>query len=106
MASIESRIARTISGNPMIAEASAAPVQRNANTMPNHSLSMPDRAAFAEQQEKRETDDDRRQHQGQMHEHVDECLPGNRARASTYATKIAIGRLQGTLKARPAGSAG
>ena len=39
MASIDSRIARTISGKPMIADASAAPVQRNANTIPNHSLS-------------------------------------------------------------------
>ena len=44
MASIDSRIARTISGKPMRAEASAAPVQRNANTMPNHSSSdAPDR---------------------------------------------------------------
>jgi len=34
-ASIESRIARTIRGNPMTAHASAAPVQRNENTMPN-----------------------------------------------------------------------
>ena len=34
MASIESRIARTISGKPMMAQASAAPVQLNASTMP------------------------------------------------------------------------
>ena len=39
MASIDRRIARTISGKPMMAEASAAPVHRNANTMPNHSFS-------------------------------------------------------------------
>src|SRR6516165_66278 len=38
-ASSDSRIARTSSGKPMIAEASAAPVQRNARTMPNHSSS-------------------------------------------------------------------
>ena len=34
-ASIESRMARTISGKPMTAQASAAPVQRKAKTMPN-----------------------------------------------------------------------
>ena len=32
--SMESLIARTISGKPMIAQASAAPVQRNDKTMP------------------------------------------------------------------------
>jgi hypothetical protein len=36
-ASMESRIARTISGKPMIAQASAAPVQRKERTMPNQS---------------------------------------------------------------------
>ena len=36
IAAIDSRIARTINGKPMIADASAAPVQRNAKTMPNH----------------------------------------------------------------------
>ena len=35
-ASIDSRMARTISGNAMIAAASAAPVQRKAKTIPNH----------------------------------------------------------------------
>jgi hypothetical protein len=34
-ASIESRIARTIKGKAMIAEAKAAPVQRKAKTMPS-----------------------------------------------------------------------
>jgi hypothetical protein len=34
-ASIDSRIERTSSGKPMTAQASAAPVQRNANTMPS-----------------------------------------------------------------------
>ena len=34
MASIDSRIARTIRGNAMTPQASAAPVQRNENTMP------------------------------------------------------------------------
>ena len=34
-ASIDRRIARTISGKPITAQASAAPVQRNAKTMPN-----------------------------------------------------------------------
>ena len=33
-ASIERQIARTISGKPMTPQASAAPVQRNENTMP------------------------------------------------------------------------
>jgi hypothetical protein len=33
-ASTDSRIARTISGNPITAQASAAPVQRKAKTMP------------------------------------------------------------------------
>ena len=36
IAAIDNRIARTISGKPMIADASAAPVQRNAKTIPNH----------------------------------------------------------------------
>lgn len=40
-ASMASRIARTISGNAMIAAASAAPVQRKANTMPNWSRNAP-----------------------------------------------------------------
>ena len=35
-ASTDSRIARTISGKAMMAAASTAPVQRKANTMPNH----------------------------------------------------------------------
>ena len=35
MASIASRIGRTMSGKPMIPQASAAPVQRNENTMPS-----------------------------------------------------------------------
>ena len=34
IASIDRRIARTISGNAMMPQASAAPVQRNENTMP------------------------------------------------------------------------
>ena len=34
MASIDSRIARTINGNAITPQASAAPVQRNENTMP------------------------------------------------------------------------
>jgi len=38
-ASIESRIGRTKSGNAMIPQASAAPVQRNANTIPRWSAS-------------------------------------------------------------------
>jgi len=36
-ASIARRMARTISGKPITPQASAAPVQRNANTMPNQS---------------------------------------------------------------------
>jgi hypothetical protein len=40
-ASIAWRIARTISGKPMIAAASAAPVQRKAKTRPNGSRSRP-----------------------------------------------------------------
>jgi hypothetical protein len=38
-AAAESCIARTIKGKPMMAQASAAPVQRNANTMPKVSAS-------------------------------------------------------------------
>ena len=40
-ASIDSRIGRTSSGNAMMPQASAAPVQRNANTMPKWSASQP-----------------------------------------------------------------
>ena len=42
-----------------------------------------DRPALAEQHEQREAHDDRRQHQGQMNEGVDQYLAGKRARAST-----------------------
>ena len=35
-ASADSLMARTISGNPMTAQASAAPVQRNEKTMPKY----------------------------------------------------------------------
>ncbi len=37
----ESRIARTISGNPITAQASAAPVQRNDSTMPTSASAWP-----------------------------------------------------------------
>src|SRR4051812_33311019 len=38
-ASMESRIARTSNGKPITPQASAAPVQRNENTIPNQSAS-------------------------------------------------------------------
>ena len=40
-ASIERRMARTISGKPITAQASAAPVQRKAKTMPNCARNSP-----------------------------------------------------------------
>ncbi len=79
MASIDSRIARTISGNPITAEARAAPVQRNANTMPNQSSSTAsDRTVPAEQHQQRKADHDRRQHERQMHDRIDQRLSGKR----------------------------
>ena len=40
-ASIDRRMARTMSGKPITAQASAAPVQRKANTMPNCARNAP-----------------------------------------------------------------
>ena len=40
-ASMESRMARTISGKPITAQARAAPVQRKAKTMPNCARNAP-----------------------------------------------------------------
>ena len=77
IAAIDRRIARTISGKPMIAAASAAPVQRNANTMPNQSAShAPSTPLVAEEQQQGEADDDRRQHQRQMDERIEQRLAG------------------------------
>jgi hypothetical protein len=61
----------------MIAHAIAAPVQRNATTMPKYSSSSaPDRAAAAEQQQQEIADHHRRQHQRQMHDRVEHAFPG------------------------------
>ena len=73
-ASIESRIARTSSGNPITPQASAAPVQRNENTMPNVGEERADDAAPAERDQQQVAGDDRRQHQRQMHEAVEQRL--------------------------------
>ena len=61
----------------MIADASAAPVQRNANTMPNQwSSQTADGTALAEQHQQRKADDNRRQDEWQMDDGVDERLAG------------------------------
>ena len=74
-ASIESRIARTSSGKPITPQASAAPVQRNENTMPNVSARnapITPRRPNADQQQV--AGHDRRQHQRQMHDAVEQRL--------------------------------
>ncbi len=82
----------------MIADASAAPVQRNANTMPNHSSSrlpigprLPSRTSSAKPTTTGGSTS------GRWTIASKSVLPGNEKRASTYATTIAIGRLASTL---------
>ncbi len=68
-ASMDRRMARTISGKPMMPQASAAPVQRNAKTMPKYSVEEgADRAAPAEGEEQQIAGHHRRQDQRQMDE--------------------------------------
>ena len=75
IASIERRIGRTSNGNDITPQASAAPVQRNANTMPRWSAShAPTSAAAAEGQQQQIAGDDRRQHQRQMDERIENRL--------------------------------
>ncbi len=59
----------------MMPQASAAPVQRNANTMPRWSAShAADQAAAAESQQQQIAGDDRRQHQRQMNQRIEDRL--------------------------------
>ena len=75
IASNDSRIARTSSGKPITPQASAAPVQRNENTMPKVSArNAPIDAAPAERDQQQIAGDDRRQHQRQMHDAVEQRL--------------------------------
>ena len=75
-ASTESWMARTISGKPMMAQASAAPVQRKANTMPRCASSQrAERALPAEQQQQHIARHHRRQHQRQQHQRVEQRAP-------------------------------
>ena len=94
-ASIERRMARTISGNPMTPQASAAPVQRKAKTMPKcSSRKRADRPAPAEGQEQQVAGDHRRQDQRQVHEAVRAApCPGTRAAPAACATRMPNGRL-------------
>src|SRR4029453_4635721 len=99
-ASIDRRIARTISGKPMIADASAAPVHRNAKTIPNHSLSrlpmgprLPNSTSTANPTT---TGGNTR---GRWTIASTSDLPGKLKRANPYATTIASGRLKNKLTA-------
>ena len=75
IASNDSRIARTSSGNAITPQASAAPVQRNENTMPNVSArNAPIGAAAAERDQQQIAGHHRRQHQRQMHDAVEQRL--------------------------------
>ena len=76
-ASIDSRIARTISGKPITAAASAAPVQRKENVNPQQaSKSAPEDSLPSEADQQQPAGDHRRQHQRQMHQRVDQRLAG------------------------------
>jgi len=71
------RTARTISGNPMIPAASAAPVHRNANHGHRTILPAGRRSARAcEEKQEKISDDYRRQHQRQVHHCVEQRLAG------------------------------
>ena len=98
MAENDSRIARTMSGNPMIAAANAAPVQRNANTMPNQLSSQapigPWRPNSTSKAKPTTTGGSTN---GRCTTASSSVLPGNSNRARRYATPIATGRLKATL---------
>ena len=67
----------------MIAEASAAPVQRNAKVNPEPVVEQAaDRTTLPEQHQQREADDDRRQYQRKVNDGVDQVLPGKSSRAN------------------------
>jgi len=92
--SIASRIARTISGNPITAAANAAPVQRNASVMPNASSRNPPtapRRPNTRNSRKPVTTGGRTS--GRCTSALTTPWPRNRRRASSQATAIANGRL-------------
>src|SRR5579862_1744031 len=92
------RIARTISGKPMIADASAAPVQRNANTMPNQrSRKPPIGPCVPNSTSSAKPTTTGGSTSGRCTIASNSVFPGNDARASRYAMEIANGRLASTL---------
>ena len=93
-ASIDRRMARTISGKPITAQASAAPVQRKEKTMPKCSVEEgADRPAPAEAEQQQIAGDDRRQDQRQMDEAVEQRLAPELAARQQQATAMPSGRL-------------
>ena len=66
-------MARTMSGNAITAEASAAPVQRKANTIPVDFREQPtERPVPAEQQQQDIASDHRRQNERQVNAHIED----------------------------------
>ena len=75
IASIDSRMARTISGNAMTPQEIAAPVQRNENTMPKWSArKAPTGALRPERDEQQIAGHHRRQHQRQVDKRIEQRL--------------------------------
>src|SRR5882672_7542923 len=95
----DSLIARTISGNPMMPAASAAPVQRKATTIPNHcsriSPSGPRRPKRSSRKNPTTTGGST---SGRCTTASNRAFPGKLARARKYATATAKGRLTSTLQ--------
>ena len=107
-ASIDSRMARTISGKPMTAQASAAPVQRKEKTMPKASVEEgADRPAPAEADQQQVAGHDRRQDQRQVDERVEQrSCPRTAARQQPRDRDPERQARQRSPRWRPAGSAG
>src|SRR6266581_2624129 len=76
MASNDSRIARTISGNAMMPQHRAGPAERQHDAELSQQGS--ERALAAEQDQQEIPGDDRRQHERQQHEAIDERLAPER----------------------------
>ncbi len=99
-ASMEIRIARTISGKAMIAAASAAPVQRNMKVRPNQSAKKRPAGPLlpnASSNSQPVTTGGRTS--GKWISASSKILPGNRARASTQASPKATGMVTPTATA-------
>src|SRR5690348_6964577 len=99
IASIDRRIARTISGKPMTADASAAPVHRNASTTPNHrSSQLPIGPCLPKSTSSAKPTTTGGSTSGKWTIASTAVLPGNVKRARPNATSTATGRLHSTLK--------